>query len=181
MPRPPRRHATRRRGNGRNGAEDYPGAKRVGVSHEALTAGDPCPSGNGLPFNRLAGLQENLGMPLPSSTQLDIVAEASSLIQPAYDELIRQAAQGHVLHNDDTTVTILELMGERAKPAAASAQDASGQPDRPVSGARQVSLLHGLNLLTVPSPITLCRSDRLACFLDRTYRRNRSEEPVPPT
>ena len=130
MPRPPRRHATRRRGNGRNGAEDYPGAKRVGVSHEALTAGDPCPSGNGLPFNRLAGLQENLGMPLPSSTQLDIVAEASSLIQPAYDELIRQAAQGHVLHNDDTTVTILELMGERAKPAAASAQDASSQPDR---------------------------------------------------
>ena len=50
-----------------------------------------------------------------------------------------------------------------------------------VSGARQVSLLHGLNLLTVPSPITLCRSDRLACFLDRTYRRNCSEEPVPPT
>ena len=50
-----------------------------------------------------------------------------------------------------------------------------------VSGARQVSLLHVLNLLTVPSPITLCRSDRLACFLDRTYRRNRSEEPVPPT
>lgn len=86
--------------------------------------------GNGLPFNRLAGLQENLGMPLPSSTQWDIVAEASSLIQPAYDELIRQAAQGQVLHNDDTTVKILELMGERAKAAPATAQDASDQPDR---------------------------------------------------
>jgi len=86
--------------------------------------------GNGLPFNRLAGLQENLGMPLPSSTQWDIVAEASSLIQPAYDELIRQAAQGHVLHNDDTTVKILELMGERAKAAAASTEAASGEPDR---------------------------------------------------
>jgi len=184
------------KGHGRNGAEDYPGAKRVEVSHEALNAGDPCPScdrgtlygqpqggialrftgqsplqvtiyeleklrcglcgevftamlpeaagldkydptvagmiavlkyGNGLPFNRLAGLQENLGMPLPSSTQWDIVAEASSLIQPAYDELIRQAAQGHVLHNDDTTVKILELMGERAKAAPV---DASDQPDR---------------------------------------------------
>ena len=34
--------------------------------------------GNGLPFNRLDGLQENLGMPLPSSTQWEIVAEASS-------------------------------------------------------------------------------------------------------
>ena len=184
------------KGHGRNGAEDYPGAKRVEVSHEALNAGDPCPScdrgtlygqpqggvalrftgqsplqvtiyeleklrcglcgevftanlpeaagldkydptvagmiavlkyGNGLPFNRLAGLQENLGMPLPSSTQWDIVAEASSLIQPAYDELIRQAAQGHVLHNDDTTVKILELMGERAKAAPV---DASDQPER---------------------------------------------------
>jgi transposase len=184
------------KGHGRNGAEDYPGAKRVEVSHEALSAGDPCPScdrgtlygqpqagialrftgqtplqvtiyeleklrcglcgevftahlpeaaglekydptvagmiavlkyGNGLPFNRLAGLQENLGMPLPSSTQWDIVAEASSLIQPAYDELIRQAAQGHVLHNDDTTVKILELMGERAKAAPV---DASDQPER---------------------------------------------------
>jgi transposase len=85
--------------------------------------------GNGLPFNRLAGLQENLGMPLPSSTQWDIVAEASSLIQPAYDELIRQAAQGHVLHNDDTTVKILELMGERAKAAVIDAADPVG-PDR---------------------------------------------------
>jgi transposase len=71
--------------------------------------------GNGLPFNRLDGLQENLGMPLPSSTQWDIVAEAYPQIQPAYEELIRQAAQGDVLHNDDTTVKILELMGERAR------------------------------------------------------------------
>ncbi|MEX0669942.1 MAG: IS66 family transposase [Pirellulales bacterium] len=73
--------------------------------------------GNGLPFNRLAGLQENLGMPLPSSTQWDIVAETYPQILPAYEELIREAAQGDVLHNDDTTVKILELMGERAKAA----------------------------------------------------------------
>ena len=85
--------------------------------------------GNGLPFNRLAGLQENLGMPLPSSTQWEIVAEAYPQIQPAYEELIRQAAQGHVLHNDDTTVKILELMGERAK-AAAVAAPVTDEPDR---------------------------------------------------
>lgn len=57
------------------------------------------------------------------------MAEASSLIQPAYDELIRQAAQGQVLHNDDTTVKILELMGERAKTAVIDAADPVG-PDR---------------------------------------------------
>ena len=74
--------------------------------------------GNGLPFNRLDGLQENLGIPLPASTQWDIVAEAYPQLQPAHEELIRQAAQGEVLFNDDTTVKILELMGERAKAAA---------------------------------------------------------------
>lgn len=73
--------------------------------------------GNGLPFHRLDGLQENLGMPLPSSTQREIVAEAYPRLQPAYEELVRQAAQGHVLHNDDTAVKILELMGsERGRP-----------------------------------------------------------------
>jgi hypothetical protein len=32
------------KGHGRNGAEDYPEAKRVSVPHETLAAGDPCPS-----------------------------------------------------------------------------------------------------------------------------------------
>ena len=37
------------------------------------------------------------------------------MIAPAYEELIRQAAQGEVVYNDDTTVRILELMGERVR------------------------------------------------------------------
>src|SRR6185437_15771174 len=56
---------------------------------------------------------------------------------PAHNELIREAAQGEVLHNDDTTVKILELMGERARAAvlADSADekyvaDAATEPDR---------------------------------------------------
>ena len=71
--------------------------------------------GSGLPFNRLEGLQENLGIPLPASTQWDIVHAAGKPIEPIHDELIRQAAQGEVLHNDDTTVKILEAMGKRAE------------------------------------------------------------------
>jgi hypothetical protein len=43
------------------------------------------------------------------------------------DELIQQAAQGEVLHNDDTTVKILELMGERARQEALA--DANGDAD----------------------------------------------------
>jgi transposase len=71
--------------------------------------------GSGLPFNRLQRLQGNCEIPLAASTQWDIVHAAASLIAPAYAELIRQAAQGDILHNDDTTVRILELMGQRAK------------------------------------------------------------------
>jgi hypothetical protein len=71
--------------------------------------------GSGLPFNRLQGLQGSLGIPLPVATQWDIVHETANFIQPIYDELIRQAAQGDVLYNDDTTIKILEMMGKRAK------------------------------------------------------------------
>jgi hypothetical protein len=49
---------------------------------------------------------------LPASTQWEIVAETAQWIEPAYQELIQQAAQGEVLHNDDTTMKILSLLGE---------------------------------------------------------------------
>jgi transposase len=73
--------------------------------------------GSGLPFNRLEGLQGHLEIPLPALTQWAIEQAAVAVLTPAFDELIRQAAQGDVLHNDDTTVKILELMGQRGRPA----------------------------------------------------------------
>ncbi len=68
--------------------------------------------GSGLPFHRLQGLQGNLGTPLPASTQWEIMARTAPALQPAYQELIHQAAQGEVLYNDDTTMKILALMGK---------------------------------------------------------------------
>jgi len=65
--------------------------------------------GTGMPFYRLEDLEQNLGIPLPASTQWEIVEEAAELIKPARDELIRQAAQGEVLHNDDTSMKVLAL------------------------------------------------------------------------
>jgi len=65
--------------------------------------------GSGFPWNRLADLQASMGIPLPVATQCEIVAEAAATLQPAMEELIRQAAQGEVLHNDDTTMPILAL------------------------------------------------------------------------
>jgi transposase len=68
--------------------------------------------GTGLPFNRLEKLQGDLGIPLPSSTQWDIVEEAAGKITPIHAEFIRQAAQGRLLHNDDTSMKVLELRKE---------------------------------------------------------------------
>jgi transposase len=65
--------------------------------------------GSGFPWKRLEGLQKNLGIPLPVATQCEIVTEIAAQIQPAGDELIRQAAQGGVMHNDDTFMRVLSL------------------------------------------------------------------------
>jgi len=69
--------------------------------------------GTGMPFNRLEQLQASLGVPLAASTQWEIVESVASNITPAWEELIRQAAQGDVIYNDDTTAKILALMKEQ--------------------------------------------------------------------
>src|SRR6202161_4238187 len=68
--------------------------------------------GSGMPFYRLEKLEHLLGIPLPASTQWEIVEEAAEVIQAALDELIRQAAQGEVVHNDDTSMRVLRLARE---------------------------------------------------------------------
>src|SRR5713226_8968883 len=68
--------------------------------------------GTGVPFNRLESLEQQLGMPLPATTQWELLEAAAKLIRPVLEELIRQAAQGSVMHNDDTGMRILRLTRE---------------------------------------------------------------------
>ena len=68
--------------------------------------------GSGTPFYRLEQLERHLGIPLPAATQWEVVEEAAEVIKPARDELLRQAAQGEVLHNDDTGMRVLRLARE---------------------------------------------------------------------
>jgi hypothetical protein len=241
--------SSRKKGHGRNGADDYPGAERIAVPHESLQPGDSCPAcgrgttyavntpgvlirfhgqppvqariyelqklrchlcgqvftaqapsdvgsekydatvasmigllkyGSGLPFNRLQGLQGDLEVPLPASTQWEIVEAAAPQLRPAYSELIRQAAQGEVVFNDDTTVKILERMGART--AQLALEEANGDKKSPsrtglftsgvvaTCGGQRVALFFsgnkhaGENLLDVlrhraadlPPPIQMC-------------------------
>jgi hypothetical protein len=41
-------------------------------------------------------------MPLPAATQWELMAAAAKPLRLALAELVRQAAQGRVMHNDDT-------------------------------------------------------------------------------
>lgn len=66
--------------------------------------------GYGLPLNRLEKLQESLGVPLPASTQWDKIEEAADAIHPVFNELKRVAAQGEIIHNDDTGGKILAVI-----------------------------------------------------------------------
>lgn len=179
--------ATKKKGHGRNGVDDFPGARRVPVPHATLQAGASCPEslrgtvytlsnpgvllrflgiapiqatvyelqklrchlcgqvftaeapagvgpdkyeatavaivgllkyGTGMPFHRLDRLQEQVEIPLPASTQWDLVSGGVEQLQPVRNALIHAAAQGEVLYNDDTTITILERMAETARQAA---------------------------------------------------------------
>jgi transposase len=79
--------------------------------------------GSGLPFNRLEKLEQGLGVPLPAATQWEVVRKAAQRLEPVYAGLVRQAAQGEVVHNDDTAMKILDL----EKPAELEAQRAAKQ------------------------------------------------------
>ena len=68
--------------------------------------------GNGFPFYRLEQLQKCLGVPVPATTQWDLLEGSSSSAKPAYSEMLKQAAQGELFHSDDTTGKVLSLMKE---------------------------------------------------------------------
>jgi hypothetical protein len=183
----------KRKGHGRNGAQNYPRAPRIPVPHATLKHGDPCPEpgcegrlylqrqepavlvrvtgvaplqaqiyelerlrcglcgtvltaeppagvgtakyddsaaamiallkyGCGLPFHRIARLEQALAIPLPATTQWDVVWPAAERLAPAFAELARQAGEGSVLYNDDTPMRILNFTAEaraEALPAGA--------------------------------------------------------------
>jgi transposase len=126
--------------------------------------------GCGLPFHRIARLQQALAIPLPATTQWDVVAQAASRIAPAFEELARQAAEGAVLYNDDTPMRILKLTAE----ARAEALPPGAKPER--TGV----FTSGVVAETANGPIALFKTgpghagEHLAEVLDQR------QDPAPP-
>lgn len=100
--------------------------------------------GSGLPFNRLERLERSLGIPLPATTQWEIVERSADRIEPVFAEMIRQAAQGDLFHNDDSAMKILALCGLGV---TSLATDGSSAPDRKgVFTSAIVSILDDLRI-----------------------------------
>ena len=97
--------------------------------------------GTGLPFNRLERLEGSLGIPLPAATQWEIVESCGQQLEPAFDELIGQAAQGQVVHNDDTTMKVLALIHPSGESTGSDPMEHSERKGVFTSGI--VSILEG--------------------------------------
>ena len=127
--------------------------------------------GSGVPFYRLEKLEQLLGIPLPASTQWEIVEEAAEMIQAARDELIRRAAQGEVLHNDDTSMRVLHLAREPSdeRTGVFTSGIVSTQPGQRIALYFTGRQHAGENLRDVldhragqlPTPVQMCDADVL--------------------
>ena len=66
----------------------------------------------GMPFHRIETVQSLVGIPLSDSTQWDLMKRLYLIVFPVYQHLVYLAAQGWLIHHDDTSVKILSLMKE---------------------------------------------------------------------
>ena len=68
--------------------------------------------GMGLPMYRTDKWQNHFGVPLPASTQWKLIDAASPTPQVMYETLIDVAANGSIIHTDDTTMRVQSLRQE---------------------------------------------------------------------
>jgi transposase len=122
--------------------------------------------GMGMPMNRNETLQESVGVPLPASTQWDIVANQAERAEPAFEELVQQAAQADVIYHDDTTVKILAL-----RERAAAAEEGTGEPVQrggetmAVEGAAEKTEVQRKGLFTTGIVAETRGGEKIALFL----------------
>ncbi len=57
-------------------------------------------------------MQRLLGFPLPDATQFELVESVADAAYPVVNSLEKKAANGELVHNDDTKVKILSIMQE---------------------------------------------------------------------
>jgi transposase len=82
--------------------------------------------GMGLPYYRLAKMQDMLGVPIAVSTQSELVASIMGPVHPVFNYLVFYAAQSDWLFQDDTGVKIQSLIQENKHNPARKGMYTSG-------------------------------------------------------
>ena len=82
----------------------------------------------GLPFYRVEGYQAMLGVPMPDATQWDQIEKVGDCCYVVFALLETLAAQGELIHQDDTSVRILTLIKENQQIRAEAAAQGLSRP-----------------------------------------------------
>jgi hypothetical protein len=83
-----------------------------------------------VPFYRQEQVQRLLGFPLPDATQFELVEQVADAGYPVVRALEKTAANGEVVHNDDTQAKILSVI-----------QENKAQPDKARTGMHTTGLI----------------------------------------
>jgi hypothetical protein len=70
----------------------------------------------GIPFYRLAKIQDRMGIGLPEANQYAMIAQVYDAALPVYGGLIYQAGQGSLIMADDTAIKILDWLRGKGPP-----------------------------------------------------------------
>ncbi len=82
----------------------------------------------GLPFYRMEGYQAMLGVPIADATQWDQIEKVANGCYLIFRLLERLAAQGDLIHQDDTSVRILTLLKENQRIRGQAAAQGLSRP-----------------------------------------------------
>jgi transposase len=129
----------------------------------------------GLPFYRLEGYQAMQGAPVADATQWDQIEAVGRCCYGVFGYLETLAAQGELIHQDDTTVRILTLMQENAQiRARAAAQGLSRATERTGMFTTALVVRVGERLIALYYSGRSHAGENLAALLDK---REAAQEP----
>ncbi len=89
------------------------------------------------PSYRTARMQEMCGVPLPESVQSERCREVADVLEPIYEQMKKEAADGKVFHIDDTPVRIMELVKEN-KEKERKRKEEKKEPEKKEEGKEKV-------------------------------------------
>jgi transposase len=82
------------------------------------------------PSYRTARMQEMCGIPLPESVQSERCREVADVLEPMYEQMKKEAADGKVFHIDDTPVRIMELVKENKVKEREKKEEEKKEPEK---------------------------------------------------